>query len=136
MIAKANARPTLTWVGALVLLAAYFFYAAAKFRVHELVAFAGDAPIIYLNSSLIAETARYPAQSVLGNFNAIYPYPPSSILIFATLSKLPETWFIIVWEIMTFVALCASVRLSVHGETEEVKRAWPLLLLPVILLVF
>jgi Glycosyltransferase family 87 len=129
-------RRTAVLVGALVLLAIYFFYVAAKFRFHELIAFEGDATIIYLNSTLIAETGRYPAQSVLGNFNAIFPYPPSSILIFATLSKLPQTPFIAVWEIATFVALFASVRLSVEGEQEDVKRAWPLLLLPAILLVF
>ncbi len=122
--------------GAMILLAIYFFYTAAKFRLHELTSFSGDATIIYTASSLIAATGQYPAHFELGNFNEIFPYPPPAVLLFSTLGNLPKTAFILLWEALTFVALCASVRLSVDGETEELIRAWPLLLAPVILLVF
>jgi glycosyl transferase family 87 len=114
----------------------YFLYNACKFRIASLVQLSGDASIIFRSSLTIAGTGRYPAQSVLGNFTDIFPYPPPAVLMFAVLAKLGPTIFMTVIEVLTFVALFAVVRLCVVYEDRAVARLWPLLLLPVILLTY
>jgi hypothetical protein len=126
-------------VGAVLSLAtagAYFLYHACRFRIADLAVLSGDASIIFQQSLAIAANGRYPAQSALGNFNEIFPYPPPAILIFAALAKLGPAVFMTIVEIMTFVALFAVVRLCLSYEDRVVARLWPLLLLPVILLTY
>ena len=115
---------------------AYFLYHACKFRIADLAVLSGDASIIFQQSLAIAATGQYPAQSALGNFNEIFPYPPPAILIFAALARLGPAVFMTVLEAMTFVALFAVVRLSLFYEDYKVARLWPLLLLPIILLTY
>ena len=121
---------------AILIAIGYFLYNACKFRIASLVQLGGDASIIFGSSLKIAGTGRYPAQSALGNFTDIFPYPPPAVLMFAGLAKLGPTIFMTVIEILTFVALFAVVRLCVVYEDRAVARLWPLLLLPVILLTY
>jgi hypothetical protein len=121
---------------AILIAVGYFLYNACKFRIAGLVQLSGDASIIFQSSLTIAATGRYPAQSALGNFNDIFPYPPPAVLIFAALAKLGPTIFMTVIEVLTFIALFAVVRLCVVQEGRAVVRMWPLLLLPVILLTY
>lgn len=128
-----------TRVGAIVSLAiaaAYFLYEACKFRFASLFVLSGDASIIFQQSLTIAASGRYPAQIALGNFNAIFLYPPPAVLIFAALARLGPTLFMTAVEALTFVALFAVARLCLSYEDRSVARLWPLLLLPVILLTY
>ncbi len=123
-------------VAAIGIAVVYFLYNACKFRIATLALLSGDASIIFQSSLTIAGSGRYPAQSALGNFNEIFPYPPPAVLIFAALAQLGPTIFMVVIEALTFVALFAVVRLSVSYEERAVVRLWPLLLLPAILLTY
>ena len=123
-------------VAAIGIAVVYFLYNACKFRIATLALLSGDASIIFQSSLTIAGAGRYPAQSALGNFNDIFPYPPPAVLIFAALAQLGPTVFMVVIEALTFVALFAVVRLSVSYEHRAVVRLWPLLLLPAILLTY
>jgi hypothetical protein len=114
----------------------YFLHHTCKFRIANLAVLSGDASIIFQQTLAIAASGRYPAQSALGNFNEIFPYPPPAILIFGTLAKLGPTVFMTIVEIMTFVALFAVVRLCLSYEDRAVARLWPLLLLPAIFLTY
>jgi hypothetical protein len=121
---------------AILIAIGYFLYNACKFHIASLAQLSGDASIIFRSSLTIAGAGRYPAQSVLGNFTDIFPYPPPAVLIFAALAKLGPTIFMTVIEVLTLVALFAVVRLCVVYEDRAVARLWPLLLLPVILLTY
>jgi len=131
-----GARQRMTGVAAFAAVLVFFFYATCKFRFAQLISFDGDASIIFQMSASIAEAGRYIAQTSLGNFSQIFLYPPPSIVIFATLARLGESAFIVLWVISMFAALCASVRLCVGSEREAIRRLWPVLLLLAILLVF
>jgi Glycosyltransferase family 87 len=122
--------------GAIAIAVLYFLYNACAFRITTLALLSGDASIIFQSSLTIAGTGRYPAQSALGNFNDIFPYPPPAVLIFAALAQFGPTIFMVVIEALTFVALFAVVRLSVSCEDRAVARLWPLLLMPAVLLTY
>jgi hypothetical protein len=121
---------------AIVIAVFYFLYNACKFRIATLALLSGDASIIFQSSLTIAGAGRYPAQSALGNFNDIFPYPPPAVLTFAALAQLGPTIFMVVIEVLAFVGLFAVVRLCVSYEDRAVVRLWPLLLLPAILLTY
>jgi hypothetical protein len=125
-----------TGAAALAVVAVYFAYTASKFHLVNLSSLGGDAFIVYQKALAIAESGRYPAQSTLGNFNEIFPYPPPSVLIFAMLGRLGPGVFMMLWEVATFLALYASVRFSVQYENERTKGAWPLLVLAAIVLTY
>ena len=123
-------------IASVAITVAYFLYQTCKFRVASLFELSGDASIIFQQSLAISASDRYPAQLALGNFNAIFPYPPPAILIFSVAARLGPTLFMTAAEALTFVALFAVVRLCVSYEDRSIARLWPLLLLPVILLTY
>lgn len=121
---------------ALALATAYFLQTACKFHIADLAVLSGDASIIFNKVLGIARDGRYPAQFAHGNFYDIFPYPPPSVLMFAASASLGPAAFMASWEALTFAALFAVVRFSMQYESDVLRRAWPLLLVPAILLTY
>ena len=79
------------------------------------------------NARLVFEHADYPALWLaLGNMDALFPYPPSAILMFRVLAVSP-TVFAVAWLALTIAGFFLLFRMSVVHERAALKALWPLL---------
>ena len=95
----------------------------------------GDAWIIHDSSRAVFAASDYPARLALGNMNAVFPYSPSAVVLFRSLTAAGPAIFMATWLLMTAVGLLASMRASVaQEERSELAGNW--LLIGAIALVF
>lgn len=124
-IARVARQPAVKYViGAGLLL--YFIYHLTGLdpaRILLRVA-AVDTQIIFDRTHEIFARADYPARLQIGNTAAVFPYPPSAVLLFRGLEIFGMRAFIALWTILMVTALLVTFRASLAGEAEELRCAW------------
>ncbi len=83
-----------------------------------------DTSIIFDRACEIFARADYPARVQIGNTAALFPYPPSAVLLFRGLGICGLRTFIAAWMILMVTGLLVTFRSSLAGEEEEVRCAW------------
>jgi hypothetical protein len=100
-------------------IARYLAYHLTRFQVFAVWPLAprGDASIIFDQAREIFERAAYPA-------SAIFPYPPSAILIFYGLCIGGPAVFMTAWYFLMAAGLVVCLRASLVQERNETRAAW------------
>src|SRR5262245_36445040 len=78
----------------------------------------GDASIIFDQAHAIFERAAYPS-------SAIFPYPPSAVLIFYGLCIGGPAVFMTAWYFLMAAGLIVCLRASLGQAGEGTRAAWP-----------
>src|SRR5579883_2093609 len=107
-------------------LVVYFLYHATRFEPARLAMLTPnvDTSILYSRAREILRSAAYPARLSRGNFNQVFPYPPSAVLIFGALASGGERIFTAVWTLLMAAALLIALGSAVAGERGEIRAAW------------
>jgi Glycosyltransferase family 87 len=100
-------------------IALYLAYHLTRFQVSAVWPLAprGDASIVFDQAHAIFERAAYPS-------GAIFPYPPSAILIFYGLSLGGPAVFMTAWYFLMAAGLIVCLRASLVQERNETRAAW------------
>jgi hypothetical protein len=107
-------------------LSVYFAYHVTRFHLGNVWPLApiGDASIFFEQGRLTFELADYPARLETWRDNAVFPYPPSAVLIFRWLGAGGPALFMGVWFAAMAAGLVVILRASLSGERNEVRAAW------------
>ncbi len=105
----------------------YIAYFASRFRLADVWPLrpVGDAAIIFERTRQVFEHADYPARLTLGNNNAVFPYPPSAVLLFRPLAADPAL-FMAAWFALMTAGFFLMLRLCLVHESRQVRAQWPL----------
>jgi hypothetical protein len=88
----------------------------------------GDASIIHDLSRAVFAAADYPARLALGNTNLVFPYSPSAVVLFRTLTVAGPAVFIATWYLLMAASLVAAIRASVaQEERSDLAANWLLI---------
>jgi Glycosyltransferase family 87 len=83
-----------------------------------------DTAILLYQADLIFERAEYPARLETWPETAVYPHPPSAVLILHWLGAGGPAIFTGLWFAAMAIGLVVMLRASVSGEREELRAAW------------
>jgi hypothetical protein len=83
-----------------------------------------DTWIEFTRAREIVASGVYPRQLSAGDFNAAFPFPPSTVVLFDFFGTLGLRGFKALWIIFATAGLLITFRASVAGEDDDVQSAW------------
>jgi hypothetical protein len=104
----------------------YFLYHVTRFQAVglELEVPNVDTSILFGLAREIYHRGEYLADLKTGNFNAVFPYPPSAVLLLDFLGVAGERIFMAVWTVLMACGLLITFRASVAGENDQTQSGW------------
>lgn len=107
-------------------LAIYLVYHLTAFRPTRisLLEPSVDTSIIFNRAREVFGSGVYPQEASAGDFNAVFPYPPSAVLLFSALGMFGIRVFMAIWMILMTGGLLVTFRASVAGENDDTQSAW------------
>jgi hypothetical protein len=107
-------------------LALYFTYHLTGFKPARirLTEPGVDTWIEFNRGREIFATGVYPRQLSGGDFNAAFPFPPPTVVLFDLVGTLGVRFFMALWIIFATGGLLITFRASAAGENEDMQRAW------------
>ena len=100
-------------------IALYLAYHLARFRVSSVwpPAPRNDASIYFQLSDVIFRTGAYPP-------DAIFPLPPSAVLMFRALGSAGPTAFMAAWYVLIVGGLITTLRAALAQESRTIRDSW------------
>jgi len=86
-----------------------------------------DTLIEFNRAREVFASGVYPQQASAGNFNAVFPYPPSAVLLFYALGIFGLRVFMAIRMLLMVAGLLITFKASVAGENDDSRAAWLLL---------